>query len=280
VKVLQIDIDHEPPQPAYVRGWRVRLHCRTPLPVRPPCVPRGPLEVLNLHKPFGSRVTFVTPESALAMRNHGLKQLVARRIIAVDAAVVAGQHLSLLPIGPGTQLRVSAPRCYHLQTSNPGLASGQAASTRCARRTQARATEGQHGETKTPLVPAVDEQRRLPQATRAPRLSWTPPARSGRVGACVSGQAYHRHPTRDEPMAWKRVVAMNTYTAVASRDGRYWRVRIPGLGNRPEYGLPTHARTFADVEPMARDCIALWLRVPAQSFRLHVRTERRPRFSG
>ena len=81
-------------------------------------------------------------------------------------------------------------------------------------------------------------------------------------------------------MAWKGVVAMDTYTAVASRDGRHWHVRIPGLGNRPDYGLPTQARTLADVEPMARDLIALWLRVPAQSFRVDVQMERRPPLSG
>lgn len=56
-----------------------------------------------------------------------------------------------------------------------------------------------------------------------------------------------------------------TYTATASRDGRWWLVRIPGLGNDPEDGLYTQARNLAEVEPMARDLIALWLEVPQDS---------------
>ena len=49
-------------------------------------------------------------------------------------------------------------------------------------------------------------------------------------------------------MAWKGVVAMNTYTAVASRDGRHWHVRIPGL-NRPEYGLPHRPAPLPTLSP-------------------------------
>jgi hypothetical protein len=59
--------------------------------------------------------------------------------------------------------------------------------------------------------------------------------------------------------AGETVVAMTTYTAIASPDERCWHVRIQGLGNRPEYGLPTMARTLAEMQPMARDLIALWL---------------------
>lgn len=63
---------------------------------------------------------------------------------------------------------------------------------------------------------------------------------------------------------------MTTYTAIAERGERYWSVRIPGLGNHPEEGLPTQARSLAEVEPMARDLIALWLEVPEDSFGVEV----------
>ena len=62
---------------------------------------------------------------------------------------------------------------------------------------------------------------------------------------------------------------MKTYTAIAERDGRYWLIRIPGLGANPEDGLPTQADRICDVEPMARDLIALYLDVPSDSFCIH-----------
>lgn len=71
----------------------------------------------------------------------------------------------------------------------------------------------------------------------------------------------------------KGTVAVNTYTAVASPDGKYWHVLLPGLGNHPERGLPTQARNLDEVEPTARDLIALWLDVPADSFAVDVQVE-------
>jgi hypothetical protein len=65
---------------------------------------------------------------------------------------------------------------------------------------------------------------------------------------------------------------MTTYTAIASRGERFWLVRVPGLGTTKE-GLPTQARTLADVEPWARDLIATYLDVPEDSFDLEVRVE-------
>lgn len=66
---------------------------------------------------------------------------------------------------------------------------------------------------------------------------------------------------------------MSTYTAIASPDGKHWHVRLPGLGNHPEYGLPTQTRNLDQVEPTARDLIALWLDVPADSFAVDVQVE-------
>lgn len=66
---------------------------------------------------------------------------------------------------------------------------------------------------------------------------------------------------------------MSSYTAIASRDGRWWLVRVPGLGNDPEDGLHTQARNLAEVEPMARDLIALWLDVRQDSFDVKVQVQ-------
>jgi hypothetical protein len=55
---------------------------------------------------------------------------------------------------------------------------------------------------------------------------------------------------------------MKTYHAVATRDGRFWLVHILELDHY------TQARTLAEVEPMARDLIALVLEVPEDSFAL------------
>lgn len=62
------------------------------------------------------------------------------------------------------------------------------------------------------------------------------------------------------------------YTAIAQRDGKYWFIRIPELGTNPD-GLPTQARTLAEVEPMARDLIALYLEIPEDSFEIAVQIE-------
>ncbi|WP_237155319.1 HicB family toxin-antitoxin system [Mycobacteroides abscessus] len=53
---------------------------------------------------------------------------------------------------------------------------------------------------------------------------------------------------------------MTTYHAVASRDTKYWLVHVP------EIDKYTQARALAEVEPMARDLIALWLEIPEDSF--------------
>jgi hypothetical protein len=69
------------------------------------------------------------------------------------------------------------------------------------------------------------------------------------------------------------VVEVITYTAVASRGERWWVVRVLGLGNDPDEGLPTQARTLAEVEPMARDLVALWLEAAPDSFDITVQVE-------
>jgi hypothetical protein len=67
---------------------------------------------------------------------------------------------------------------------------------------------------------------------------------------------------------------MTTYTAVARPDPeRGWLIRIPGLGSYPEDGLPTWARNLAEVEPMTRDLIAVYLDVPEDSFGVEIRVE-------
>ena len=62
------------------------------------------------------------------------------------------------------------------------------------------------------------------------------------------------------------------YTAVAERDGKYWFIRIPQLGKNPE-GLPAQARQLSEIEPMARDLIAVYLDVPEDSFDVEVEIE-------
>lgn len=63
------------------------------------------------------------------------------------------------------------------------------------------------------------------------------------------------------------MVAMNHYTAIATRDGAYWLVHVPDIDQH------TQARSLAEVEPMARDLISLVLDVPADSFELEWRTD-------
>ncbi|MCV7210336.1 hypothetical protein [Mycolicibacterium canariasense] len=66
---------------------------------------------------------------------------------------------------------------------------------------------------------------------------------------------------------------MKTYDAYAHHGERYWVIRVPGLGNDPEVGLPTQARNLTEAEPMARDLIATWLDVPADSFDVTVHVD-------
>ena len=53
-----------------------------------------------------------------------------------------------------------------------------------------------------------------------------------------------------------------TYRAEAEPDGAFWRIRVPGLART------TQARDRDEIEPMARDLIAIMGDVPADSFRL------------
>lgn len=69
------------------------------------------------------------------------------------------------------------------------------------------------------------------------------------------------------------MVEVSTYNAIAERGERWWVVRIPGLGNNPDEGLPTQARNLAEVEPMARDLIATWLDVAPDSFGVEVHVQ-------
>lgn len=57
---------------------------------------------------------------------------------------------------------------------------------------------------------------------------------------------------------------MSTYTAKAERDGSVWLVRVP------EIDRATQARTIDEIEPMARDLVAIMEDVPADSFDLAV----------
>ena len=57
---------------------------------------------------------------------------------------------------------------------------------------------------------------------------------------------------------------MTTYHAEVSQDGKFWRVRVP------EVARTTQARTLDEVEPMARDLIAIMDGIDADSFDLEV----------
>jgi hypothetical protein len=61
------------------------------------------------------------------------------------------------------------------------------------------------------------------------------------------------------------VADLKIYHAEVDRDGTVWRVRVP------EVQRTTQARTLRDVEPMARDLIAIMEDIPADSFRVNVR---------
>ena len=57
---------------------------------------------------------------------------------------------------------------------------------------------------------------------------------------------------------------VRTYHAEVDRDGKVWRIRVP------EVARTTQARTLREVEPMARDLIAIMDNIPADSFDLDV----------
>ena len=54
---------------------------------------------------------------------------------------------------------------------------------------------------------------------------------------------------------------LKIYRAEVDRDGMVWRIRVP------EVARTTQARTLREVEPMARDLIAIMDDIPADSFR-------------
>ena len=60
---------------------------------------------------------------------------------------------------------------------------------------------------------------------------------------------------------------MKTYHPLVRRGERFWIVHIP------EIDQLTQARNLAEVEPMARDLVAVWLEVPADSFAVDVDIE-------
>lgn len=62
---------------------------------------------------------------------------------------------------------------------------------------------------------------------------------------------------------------MNTQRieAIATREGKWWEINLPGLGTR------TAARRLADVQEMAEECAALWLDVEPDTLDVHVRID-------
>lgn len=56
---------------------------------------------------------------------------------------------------------------------------------------------------------------------------------------------------------------MKAYTARCERDGDWWIVTVPELD-----GVFTHAKRLDRVEALAADAIALWLDVPASTFKV------------
>ena len=60
------------------------------------------------------------------------------------------------------------------------------------------------------------------------------------------------------------VADLKTYHADVERDGKVWRVRVPKVQRT------TQARNLREVEPMARDLIAIMDDIPADSFNVNV----------
>lgn len=63
------------------------------------------------------------------------------------------------------------------------------------------------------------------------------------------------------------VAQVKTYRVEVERDGQFWYIRVPDVQRS------TQARTLREVEPMARDLIAIMDEVPADSFGLDVHIE-------
>ncbi len=60
---------------------------------------------------------------------------------------------------------------------------------------------------------------------------------------------------------------MSTYTALVSRNGKFWHVEVP------EIDRVTQARNISEVDDMARDLIAIMAGVEPDSFELDVRIQ-------
>jgi hypothetical protein len=60
---------------------------------------------------------------------------------------------------------------------------------------------------------------------------------------------------------------MSTYTALVSRNGKFWHVEVP------EIDRVTQARNINEVDEMARDLIAIMAGVEPDSFQLDVRIQ-------
>lgn len=63
------------------------------------------------------------------------------------------------------------------------------------------------------------------------------------------------------------VATMSTYTALVSRDGRFWHVEVP------EIDRVTQARNLNEVDPMARDLVAIMTGAELDSFELDIRIQ-------
>jgi hypothetical protein len=57
------------------------------------------------------------------------------------------------------------------------------------------------------------------------------------------------------------VAEVKHYHADVDRDGKFWRVRVPAVART------TQARTLREVEPMARDLVAVMADIPAEHSR-------------
>lgn len=60
---------------------------------------------------------------------------------------------------------------------------------------------------------------------------------------------------------------MNAYTALVSRDGKFWHIEVPKIDR------VTQARNISEVDVMARDLIAIMTGLEPDSFELDVRIE-------
>lgn len=64
------------------------------------------------------------------------------------------------------------------------------------------------------------------------------------------------------------MATMSTYTALVSREGKFWHIEVP------EIGRVTQARNINEVDDMARDLIAIMAGIERGSVELDVRIQR------